>query len=248
MKLTLAEPKYLRDSIMVISDLVNEARFKITPEAMELVAMDPANVAMVIFKLLGSAFAEYNVKKDIEIGINLNNFKQILRRVKPTDVISIGLSPDNRLEITLTGKNVRTFSLPIIELEEKEQKIPDLSFPVIITAPSSELNDAIEDAGVVADSVAFIAEQGKFIIEAKGDLNKARIEMKKGEDVKIKMDKSERLKAKYSVEYLKKMINGSKLSDNVVIKFNNDYPLQLEYKDVNKVMLSFILAPRVETE
>ena len=54
MKLTLAEPKYLKDSISIISELVNEASFKITPEAIELVAMDPANVAMVIFKLLSS--------------------------------------------------------------------------------------------------------------------------------------------------------------------------------------------------
>ena len=44
------------------------------------------------------------------------------------------------------------------------------------------------------------------------------------------------------------MINGSKLSDEVVIQFNKDYPLKLEYKSVDKVMLSFILAPRVEND
>jgi len=48
MKLTLAEPKYLKESIAIISDLVNEAKFKVNKEAIELVAMDPANVAMVI--------------------------------------------------------------------------------------------------------------------------------------------------------------------------------------------------------
>jgi len=64
MKLTLAEPKYLKDSISIISDLVNEARFKINKDAIELVAMDPANVAMVIFRLFSSCFTEYDVKKD----------------------------------------------------------------------------------------------------------------------------------------------------------------------------------------
>ena len=34
----------------------------------------------------------------------------------------------------------------------------------------------------------------------------------------------EKIKAKYSIEYLKKMISGSKLSEDVVIKFNKDYP------------------------
>ena len=44
------------------------------------------------------------------------------------------------------------------------------------------------------------------------------------------------------------MINGSKLSNEVSIYFSKDYPLKLEYKTVDKVMLSFILAPRVEND
>ena len=58
----------------------------------------------------------------------------------------------------------------------------------------------------------------------------------------------DKVKAKYSIEYLKKMINGSKLSEEVLVQFNTDYPLKLEYKSVDKVMLSFILAPRVEND
>ena len=66
MRLALAETKYLKDSISIISDLVTEARFKVTKDSLELVAMDPANVAMVIFKLLSSSFTEYKLDKDIE--------------------------------------------------------------------------------------------------------------------------------------------------------------------------------------
>ena len=47
---------------------------------------------------------------------------------------------------------------------------------------------------------------------------------------------------------MKKMIAGSKIADEVSIYFNKDYPLKLEYKTVDKIMLSFILAPRVENE
>jgi len=41
MKLTLAEPTYLKESISIISDLVTEARFKSDAGCAELVAMDP---------------------------------------------------------------------------------------------------------------------------------------------------------------------------------------------------------------
>ena len=247
MILTLAEPSYLKESIAIISDLVNEARFKITPNAIELVAMDPANVAMVVFKLLSSSFTEYDVKKDIEIAINLANLKQVLRRASPKDMLTIELE-EGRLKITLKSNTTRTFNLPIIDLEEKEQKVPDLKFPVTIKTSSSILNEAIADVDVVGESVAFIAEPKKFTLHAEGDLNQAKIEIKEDDETKVSINGDERVKAKYSIEYLKKMINGSKLSDDVVIQFSKDYPLKLDYKTVDKVMLSFILAPRVEND
>ena len=247
MKLTLAEPRYLKESISIISDLVNEAKFKITPNAIELVAMDPANVAMVIFKLLSSTFTEYDVKKETEFGINLANLKQILRRAKPNDMLSIEFDSENKLKIQLKGTATRTFSLPIIELEEREQKVPDLSFPVTIKTTTNILNDAIEDVDIVAESVSFISNPKRFTIQAEGDLSKANIEINEGEQTKMSTP-ADTVKAKYSIEYLKKMIGGSKIANNVTIQFNKDYPLKLEFKEVDKVLLSFILAPRVENE
>lgn len=248
MKLTLAEPKYFKESVTIISDLVNEARFKVTKDAIELVAMDPANVAMVIYKLLSSTFTEYAVDKDVEIAINLGNLKQIMRRAKPNDMLTLELDEDNKLKIQLKGSSTRTFNLPIIELDEKEQKVPDLQFPVSVEVPSSALNEAIEDADVVSESVSFVAEQGKFSVLAEGDLSQAKVEMDASDEIKIKVESSEKVKSKYSIEYLKKMMTGSKISDEVGVYFNKDYPLKLEYKAVDKVLLSFILAPRVEND
>lgn len=247
MRLTLAEPSYLKESINVISDLVNEGRFKITPNAVELVAMDPANVAMVVFKLLSSAFTEYDVNKEVEICIDLNNLKQMLRRAGQNDVLTLEME-DNKLKMTLKGNSTRTFYLPLIDLEEKEQRIPDLKFPVTIKTNSSVLNQAIEDADIVAESASFMAEPKKFSLHAQGDLSQARIELKDSEETKIKMDGSDKIKSKYSIEYLKKMMGASKISENVTLQFNTDYPLRLEYKTVDKVMLSFILAPRVDND
>jgi len=248
MKLVLADATLLKDSISVISDLVNEARFKVTKDGLDLVAMDPANVAMVIFKFLSSSFTEYEVEKDMEIGVNLTNLRQILRRVSASDIVTLEVTEENKLKVQLKGKTKRTFSLPLIELEEKEQRIPNLTFPVAITAKSTLLNDAVADADIVAESVSFAAEAGTFTISAEGDLSQAHIEAKNDDDTKIKSETTAKVKAKYSIEYLKKMINASKLSDNVEIFFNQDYPLKLEYKVMDKLLLSFILAPRVEND
>ena len=132
-------------------------------------------------------------------------------------------------------------------MEEKEHKIPDLQFPVSIALPASTLTGAIEDADIVAESVSFEAEKDKFTMRASGDLSEANIEISGGDNVKI-TSPDEKVQAKYSIEYLKKMVGGSKLSEQVTLEFNKDYPLKLSFKEVDKFLLSFILAPRVEND
>ena len=247
MKLALAEPKYFKDSISIISDLVSEAKFKATKDGLELVAMDPANVAMVVFKLLSSSFTEYQITGTEVVSINLNNLKQILRRAKSDDMLSLETTEDNKLKIQLKSNTTRSFSIPTLDFEDKEQRVPDLVFPISVHTTSEVLQEAIEDVSVVAESVTFLGEKNKLSVKAEGDLSKAFIEIKGDDTTTIKCG-DEKIKAKYSLEYLRKMISGGKLTDNVSIYFNTDYPMKIEYKVTDRLLLSFILAPRVDND
>ena len=246
MKLTLAEPKYLKNPVAIISELVNEVVIKIDKEKIELIAMDPANVALINFKLLSSAFVEYSVDEEIEIGVNLDNLKQILRRAKPSDTLTLELN-NNRLKIELEGENRRTFNLSLLNIENQKQRIPELKFSGGVEMSTSLFDEAVEDMSVVADSVIFLADNEKFSIQASGNLSNAVVQFN-NERSNIKLDSSNMIKSKYSLEYLKKIIKGSSLSDNVSISFGNDYPLKVDYKVLDKLSLSFILAPRVAND
>ena len=247
MKLVLAEPKYLKESISIISELVTEVRFTVKKDGLELTAMDPANVAMVNFKLLASSFSEYDTRDTTSIGLNLANFKQILRRAGPGDTVLLETS-ENKLKVIIRGANTRTFHLPLIELEEREQRVPDLKFTATFTADALQLQSAIEDADIVAESLAFVAEEKSLCVNAEGDLSKALIEMVADSHTKIVHKEGTKVRARYSIEYLKKMIQAARLAEKVTIEFSKDYPLKLSFKVVDKLSLEFILAPRVENE
>ena len=75
MRLTLAEPKLLKESISIISDLVTETKFRVGKDFVEIIAMDPANVAMVIFRMPSNSFAEYVVSEETVLAMNLASFK-----------------------------------------------------------------------------------------------------------------------------------------------------------------------------
>jgi proliferating cell nuclear antigen len=246
MKLVLDEPKYFKDSVSIISDLVSEAKFKANSDGLELVAMDPANVAMVVFKLLSSSFSSFEVDEKEEVAINLNNLKQILRRIKGNDVLTIE-TDENKLKIVMKSNTTRSFSIPTLDLNEKDQKVPDLKFPITVNMSSKMLQEAIEDVAVVAESVTLLGEKDQLSVKAEGDLSKAFIEIRNDDETTITADDGKH-KSKYSLEYLKKMIAGGKISDRVNLHFKSDYPLKLEFVVTDRLMLSFILAPRVDND
>ena len=112
---------------------------------------------------------------------------------------------------------------------------------------TSLFDEAVEDMGVVADSVTFTADPENFSVQANGNLSNAVVQFSNDKS-DIKLDSNNIIKSKYSLEYLRKIIKGSSLSDNVVISFGNDYPLRADYKVIDKLSLSFILAPRVAND
>ncbi|MAG45799.1 MAG: proliferating cell nuclear antigen (pcna) [Nanoarchaeota archaeon] len=247
MKLTLAEPRLLKEPVSILSDLVNDVSFKVDNEKLEIVATDPANVVMVVFKLLSSAFIEYEVGSSEVISISLDNLNQILRRLKGNDTLSLELDKEkNKLKINMSGDSSRTFNLNLIELEDKDQNIPELSFKSKVVTNSKMIEDAIEDVGIVAESVSLGLDKEKMMIRGEGNLSNAHVELNKNEDTEIETENE--IISKYSIEYLKKLIRGGKLSDKVVLEWADDYPLRLEYNVIDKLALSFILAPRVSDE
>jgi proliferating cell nuclear antigen len=241
MLLKLENPKILADVIGIISDLVSEVRLKASMEqGLGIVAIDPANVALVSFKIPASAFSAFEATSE-SIGVSLDSLKNVLRRA------SIGSSlvmktEDNLLKIEIHDKITRTFLLALIDIEAEEKQVPSLEFTSKIELSSIDFLDAVEDCAVVADSCSFSIKEGRFIIEAKG-LNSAKNEFS-GDEAKIDGSDS---KSRYSLEYLQKFTKGSRVSDKVKINFSDDYPLKLEFKS-EQVELIFVLAPRVETE
>lgn len=242
MIIRLENPRLFSDIIGIISELVNEVKIKINKEGLSITAIDPANVAMVNFKLPSNAFSQLEVEEE-NLGVNLESFKAVLRRCSFGSSLLMK-TEENYLKIEIDDKVKREFTLALIDLDRKDKPIPLLEFSSRIEISSSELLEAIEDCSIVADSCSFEAEPEKFSIYAKGTLNSAKLSYTSDE---VHIESPSKQKSKYSLEYLQKMIKAAKITEKTIINFSGDYPLKLDFKTPN-IELSFILAPRVETE
>ena len=236
MKLKLDHPKLFSEIIGIISELVLEVRLRVNKEGMSIIAIDPANVAMVLFKLPSNAFSEFEVEDEEVLGVSLENLKAVLRRIKPGSILVV-TREENELRLQIKDKITKEFNLALIDVEGEEKKMPSLEFTAKIEMNGTDFAEAIEDSSVVADSCSFISEPDKFIIKAKGSLNSFKSEFSPDENAH----------SKYSLEYLQKIIKATKITEKVIINFSEDYPLKLDFM-TPFIELSFVLAPRVESE
>jgi proliferating cell nuclear antigen len=238
----LNNPKMFSDVISILSDIVTEVKIKANKEGLSIIAVDPANVAMTILKIPASAFSQLEVEEET-IGIELEGFKAVLRRCSSGSSL-IMKTEDNFINIEVFDKVKREFTLSLIDLERKDKPIPALDFSARVEIGANELIEAIEDCSIVADSCTFESSPNNFAIYAKGSLNSAKLAYTSDE---VYIESPNTTKSKYSLEYLQKMIKASKLVDKIALNFSNNYPLKIDFN--NSLMgLSFILAPRVETE
>ena len=182
-----------KDTITIVSELVNEVTFNLNQDRLELVAIDAGNVAMVQLRILASNFTECEVEGEEKISINLANPTQILRRAKNDDTLSLSTT-ESQLEVVLQGKSRKAFTLPLLD-DGEAQTVPPLEFPVNVTLPSSLLSESIDDMSVVSEeSMTFLLGADTLSVMAKGDLSDAHVDIPQDEDVRITSDGTPRKK------------------------------------------------------
>ena len=245
-KLVLTDTDLLKNSIPIIAEIIDEGVFKINNNGLSLVSPDRTMVAVVEFQIPSAAFEEFKVEGDEELGMNLSSLVDVVKRIKSSDRVIIQSGKENKVNIIIEGKGKRKFELSLLDIQTEKPPIDQLKFTGRIEMKSQILDEGIADADIVADSVVFHASPGLFKMSTKGDISSVELELKKGEEGLMSIEASDSIRARYPLEYLKKMIKAAKLADDTLIEFGTDYPMKLVFKTVDKINLSFILAPRVE--
>jgi proliferating cell nuclear antigen len=240
----LADTDLLKNSLQSISNVITEGVFQFTEDGVELVAADPAMVAMVDFRMDEEAFDVYECDSAEQVGINIENLYSIIRRTGSDDTLSLSLNDDeSKLQITMENHSTRNFSLALLNLDDSDiPSTSDLDFNVQAALKTSMFSDAIGDAAVVGDSVTISAEDNTLVVQSAGDNSNVEFRIDEGSDGLIDLDMEGPL------DYLSKMIKAKKLSNTVNISLGADFPMRMEFQAPENVELGFILAPRIEED
>jgi proliferating cell nuclear antigen len=247
-KAVLSDVDILKSSIPIISEIIDEGLFRVDQNGISLLSPDRAMVAVIDFKLLSTAFDNFKSEGEDFLGLNMANLAAVIKRVKSSDKIIMEREEGgNSLKITIKGGGVRTFKIPLLDVKTEKPPVDKLAFTSKVELESSIVEEGISDADIIGDSIVLEATPSTFRMSAKGDVSSAKLELTKQDKGMLDIKVTANVRAQYPLEYLKKMIKAGKISQQMVLEFGNDYPLRLGFKSIDKMQLSFILAPRVET-
>lgn len=229
-----------------VGSLMADVSLDFTDHGLSIKAMDPANIAMIMFEGAKGLFNTFNVDKDTKLSVSLDDLNSILKLLKKEDKLKLTDSK-NRLTLDIVGKNKLHFAIPLIDENYTAQKVPQLKFSGEATLLSGLLKEAIKAGFLVDDSLYLTIEEHRLILSARSEEKEFSEDVSINENKEIFNIKSEALtRSKYSIDYLTKFLTPLDPDKPVKLSFSNNYPLKVDYELGPNANMSFILANRIE--
>ena len=235
----------LKDSIESISTLVDEAKFRLTPNGLSVKAVDPANVAMVSFDLAKDAFDSFEATEG-ELGIDLTKLNGVMEMADKSDNIELELDEAGHKLIVRMRGLAYTMSLLDPSSIRKEPKVPVLDLPAHIVVRGDDIKRAVKAAEKVSDYMSMGVKGDVFFMEAEGDTDRVLVELRREQLIDLQPADAKSL---YSLDYLSDMSKILGKSNEVTIDLGKDYPLKIKVKIADgHGEVSCMLGTTVESE
>ncbi|HEV8050613.1 MAG TPA: DNA polymerase sliding clamp [Thermoplasmata archaeon] len=235
----------LREVVEVISTLVSEVKLTISKDGLEVKAVDPSHVAMLVLKLNKAAFEEFT-GEPTEIGIDVEKLKEVLRLSKPGDILDLQYDGGKNRLVIHVGKVTRHMSV-VDPAGITDPKVPNVSPPGLAVVNMDELRQGIRGSESISDHVTLTLEPDGFTMHSEGETD--RVDMHLGKEGLAKLEVKETVKSMYPLDFFSSMVKSITTSQEVTLHVGNEYPLKIDFTVADgKGEGRFLLAPRVEED
>ena len=243
--------QFFKDLVDVISSFIEDGVLIAKPDGLELRAIEQQRVAMIDLKVSKDLCETYTCDNEVELKINFVDLGKFVARSSGTEEVNLRyIAETNKLQIKFKGKSTRTFSIPLLEeVNCESMEGVNLTSDVEINIDTSVISQSIKDARLIGDIIDVNVQQdGEFKIIVNSDRGDLRIEF---EESPTRNDADGEVIAKYSLDFLSKILKAGTLSDNVTLEFSSDNPIIFKFlinNDEANGRIVYFLAPQVDEE
>ena len=235
----------LKGLVNIISTLIDEVKFTITPEGMTLKAVDPAHVAMIELKVGAKAFESYSAS-ETEIGLDLDKVKTVLKLAGQGDVIAMEQDDAKGRFIFRIGNITRSMNL-VDTSSMSDPKVPQLTLSASAVTLVDQLQRGMRAAETISDHISLKADPEFFELTCEGDTDDASLKLK-GADLDS-LDVPSAVESLFPLDYFLNIIKAIPAGTKVRVELDSDYPVKLAFGLANgEASVIYFLAPRIESD
>ena len=255
--------------IEAMKDILNEANFIFTPPekdkktgeiiedtgGIRVMAMNRKETIFVHLKLPATKFSTFKcTKKKLAIGINLEYFHKIIKKVgADQDVLTLYLDDEdtNKFGISIENgtKNCQSdCKLKLLDIDNEDFDIPATEIDCWVSMPSTDFQKVCKDMNNIASEIVISNVKKQLIFSCEGQYaNDTTIFREDGKGIKIGgMDDDDEsiIRGKYRLEDLLLFTKCTGLCKHIYLYMKNNYPLVVKYTIANLGSVQFCLSPK----
>lgn len=245
-ELRINDARYWKNCVEAIGSLIDEGAFNITKEGVSLKAMDPSGISMVSFFMPNKAFSKYEVEKETNVGLNLDNLTKVLGSTTANEQLVMKDS-GNRFLLEFIGQNSkRRYRLPMIEVRKEPEKEPKIEFESSIELKSDSFKEMLKHANLMSSYIGFKIEKNMLSVMAKGDTGELEEEYAVNGDMVRKIDADKSSSATFNQDYLSKIVGAAPADSTVLLHLKTNEPMKVDY-NIGDASVLYYLAPYIES-
>jgi proliferating cell nuclear antigen len=243
-EIEVSDVKFLRGCVDAIVNLVEEGTLEISTDGMSVKAMDPSQIAMVVFSAPKASFSSYNVASAERVGVNFADLSKILGRARAKDKLLLK-KDENKLSLEFTGEGAkRHFSLPLLDVAAGGHREPKVEHDAVVKLKGGEFKEMLRDVALVSSHLTLEAKGKSFNVHAKGDSAEMESASEKKE---IEVDAKKDAHATFPLQYLDDIVKACPEDQVMQLHLRTNVPVKVEYK-IGPASVTYYLAPRIESD
>lgn len=250
LELQTVQSNALRILCEVLKETLNDVNFIFDEDGLQVMAMDGSHVALIHLKLFSDKFEKYHCDRKLQIGLNMLSFFKLMKTVTNNDIVTLFVDEHKEHELGIIIENAdknstTTFGLKMLEIDEVQMKIPDVSSHSFISMPSNEFQRICRDMMNISDVITMSCKNNNLILECNGDYAIQKTEIGEATHGLTFSNEISDVSSVYSLKYINLFTKSTNLSNNVKIYLQSNFPLMLKYNVANLGEIMFCLAPKM---
>lgn len=235
----------LKGLVNIISTLIDEVKFTITPDGMTLKAVDAAHVAMIEMDVGRGAFESFEADP-CEIGLDLDKVKGVLKLASSGDVISMEQDDAHGRLVFKVGNITRRMNL-VDTASMSDPKVPQLQLSTDLSLKVDELQKGIRAAESISDHISLKSGPDYFELSCEGDTDSVTLRLEG--DALVEVNADVEAQSMFPLDYFSNITKAIPAGTVVRIELDSDYPVKLVFALADgEAKVEYLLAPRIESD